>query len=249
MNRPITIASLLVAATAILLALTRSAAGQLPNTVTDDIIVGNSDAIRYENVVSSSGLTAKLDTVAVRIPVEYANAVRFVNIAPPPGGLAALLGQVAERILLEYANSIRQVNLSAPPSALFTLLGQVSPRIVIEYADADLSTALTYPMQLIKDETAPIIDQPSGSGAKIVWTTNEFSSTVLRYGTSPGQLNEQIIEPLFAKDHEITLPSLEPGMTYYYQIVATDLSGNVTTSPVYKISGELRLYLPIVRSK
>ena len=66
-------------------------------------------------------------------------------------------------------------------------------------------------------------------------------------GASADQLTEAVTRADYAKVHEVTLPGLTPGVTYFYQIVATDLSGNQTTSPVYQIAGELRLYLPAVR--
>ena len=242
-------AFLLIAAITGMLALTRPAAGQLPDAVTDDIVVGNADAIRFENVASNAGLNSVLGSTAARIPVEFANTVRYPEFLTPPSALAALLGQVSVRIPVEYANAVRHNNLIAPPSGLATTLAGVGPRIRFEFANANRSAAMSYPRQLIKDTTAPVINQPSRNGNKIIWTTNEFTSVIFRYGVSPGQLDQQIVNVLFAKSHEVTLPALQPGGTYYYQIVATDLSGNVTNSPVFKVTGNSRLYLPFVRRR
>lgn len=249
MSKPILAALLLAAVTAGLLALTRPAAGQLPDVVTDDIVVGNADAIRFENVVANPGLNAVVDSAAARVVVEFANTVRYPVFSSPPSSLATLLGQVGVRIPVEYANAVRHNDLLAPPTGLATVLANVGPRISFEFANANRTLAMSYPRQLINDTTAPVINPPSRDGNKIVWTTDEFTSTLLRYGTNPGQLNQQIADPLFATAHEITIPGLQPGTTYYYQITATDLSGNVTTSPVYQFAGESRIYLPAVQKR
>lgn len=249
MRRIITLAFLLLAVTAGMLALTRPAAGQLPDAVTDNIVVGNADAIRFETVKASGGLNTGLNGVAARVAVEFANAVAYPPFSAPPLALSTLLGQVNPFIPVEFANAVRHDNLVAPPSGLATALGQAGPRIVFEFANANRSMALAYPKALINDNTPPAIAQPSALGGKLQWTTDEFTSTVLRYGTNPAQLDQQLVDELFAKVHEVTLPAAQPGVTYYYQIVATDLSGNVTTSPVYQFSTELYLYLPTVKKQ
>ena len=247
MNRVRLGAGLLVAVTAMLLALFRPAAGQLPDAVHDDIIVGNADAIRTESVTPASALDSALSTVATRIAVEFANAVRTPEFAAPAAGLSTVLGQVATRIPVEFANAVRHLLLGAPPGALAANLDTAGARIVMEFANANRGVALAYPLPLINDTTPPLISQPMHSGAKIIWQTNEFTRITLRYGASADQLTEAVTRADYAKVHEVTLPGLTPGVTYFYQIVATDLSGNQTTSPVYQIAGELRLYLPAVR--
>ena len=247
MRRAILSAGLLVAVTAMLLALTRPAAGQLPDAVHDDIVVGNADAIRTESVLPNSSLNSTLDTVATRLVVEFANAVRAPAFAAPSNPLATLLDQVAVRIPVEFANGIRHLVLGAPPSALSLQLDGIAPRLVMEFANANRETALSYPIQLINDVIPPLISQPSRNGAKISWITSEFTRSTFRYGTNANQLTETVVLLDYAKVHEVTVPTLTPGATVYSQITATDLSGNQTVTPVYQVAGELRLYLPAIR--
>lgn len=238
---------LLVVVTAMLFTLTRPAAGQQLGAVNDLIVVGSADAIRTETVVSNSSLNGVLAGAATRVAVEFANAVRFPDFAAPPAGLSAALGQVATRVPVEFANAARHFVLTAPPAGLTTNLGAVGTRIAMEFANANRSVSLSYPLQLVKDTSAPVINTPSHSGTKVSWTTNEFTRTVFRYGTSPSQLTQELVDSNYAKTHEVTLPAPGPGATYYYQITATDLSGNVSNSTIYEVKGELRLFLPAVR--
>lgn len=240
-------AALLVAVSAMLFMLTRPAAGQQPDAVDDLIVVGNADAIRTETVVSNSSLNGVLAGAATRVAVEFANAVHFPDFAPPPAGLSTALSQVATRIPVEFANAARHFVLTAPPAPLTANLGAVTSRIAMEFANANRSVVLSYPLQLVKDTSAPVINTPSRSGTKVTWTTNEFTRTVFRYGTSPSQLTQELVDSNYAKTHEVTLPALGPGVTYYYQITATDLSGNVSNSTIYEVKGEIRLFLPAVR--
>ena len=246
MRRLITLAFLLLAATAGMLALTRPAAGQLPDAPMDDIVVGSADAIRFENVTASSSLNTVLNGVGARVAVEFANAVAYPLFTAPPAQLDAQLAQTGPRVAVEFANAARHANLSAPTGVLATALAQAGPRVVFEFANANRSMTMAYPKALINDTAAPVIGQPRGSGNRIAWATDEFTSIVFRYGTTQTQLDQQIVDEVFSRSHEVTLPTVQPGVIYYYQITATDLSGNTATSPIYEYRSELRLYLPSV---
>jgi hypothetical protein len=248
MKRISVFACLLAAVAAGLLALTQPAAGQYP-AATDDIVVGSADAIRSETVAANGGLNATLGAANARVAVEFANTVRHPPYAPPNSTLAARLAQVTARVAVEFANGARHVALGAPPAALAGNLGQAGPRVVFAQANANRSTALAYPKALINDRAAPVLSSPKIQGNKITWTSDEFTNAVVRYGTSPGDLNMQAIVGGYAKLHEVTMPVAQPGVTYWYQIIATDLSGNVTTSPVYEYRAIVYLYLPAVQRR
>jgi hypothetical protein len=249
MKRLAMLACLLAAVAAGMLTLTLPAAGQLADAVSDDIVVGSADAIRDETFVANAGLNGLLGNAAARVAVEFANAMREPPFAAPPETLAARLAQIAARVPVEFANATRHFALAAPPGALAGSLGQVGPRVVFEQANANRSVGLAYPKALINDRAAPVIGPPVIKGNKITWATDEFTNTVVRYGTSPADLNMQVIVGGYAKLHEVTMPTAQPGVTYWYQIVATDLSGNSTTSPVYEYRGIVYLYLPAVQRR
>jgi len=201
----------------------------------DAIIVNNADVIRQESVASSQGLLDSTANVGARIIAQYANTLRTINLAAVPSAFQALLGQVPDRVVFEYANTNRQFNLAAVHSAFQALLGQVSDRIVFEYANTNRSLSLAYPAVLINDTTPPQISQIaartlSDDTAAITWTTDEFADGQVAFGVQSGQYTQTASDPLYAKQHIITLTAMMPGTTYYYQIRSADQSGNAYTS-------------------
>ena len=86
----------------------------------------------------------------------------------------------------------------------------------------------------------------NGTTATITWTTDEFTTYVLRYGTSSGVYTQQVSSDVFRKDQWATLTGLSPTETYYYQITSTDLSGNQAISPEYVLEGTFYVHLPFV---
>ncbi|QLQ04673.1 MAG: fibronectin type III domain-containing protein [Anaerolineae bacterium] len=55
-----------------------------------------------------------------------------------------------------------------------------------------------------------------GGGVKITWTTDEFATSEVRYGTAPGAYTHTVSDPLFEKNHSLTLTGLTAGRTYYF---------------------------------
>lgn len=135
------------------------------------------------------------------------------------------------------------------PGALDTLLGQVAERIVFQYANANREVELAYP-ELIDDTTKPQIgdvaaNPAGGVNALITWTTDEFATSTVLYGTQSGSYPQTVHDPLYVKQHEITL-AVTPGTTYYYRVRSTDLSGNTSTSAEHSLTAILSAYLPVV---
>ena len=119
------------------------------------------------------------------------------------------------RIILQYANTMRQTALVAPPGELRTLFGQVADRIILQYANTSRQMTLAYPLALINDTVPPQIRdvqaQNVPEGVKITWTTDEFATSEVRYGTAPGAYTQTAADPLFARTHELTLTGLLAG--------------------------------------
>lgn len=217
------------------------------------IIVNNADAMRQEGVRLDSGLSSVTSSVGPRIVLQYANTKREERIAAPPGALQTLFGQVPARIVLQYANTMRQERVAAPPAGLQTLFGQVVPRIVLQYANTSRQMTLAYPKALIGDTVPPQIrdvrTQSVSGGVKVTWTTDEFATSEVRYGTAPGAYGQTVANPLFTKAHELTLTGLTDGQTYYFVVRGADRSGNQAQSGEYQVKVQGKVYLPVIRRR
>jgi hypothetical protein len=216
----------------------------------DSIIVNNADEVRETAVAMDQDLADSLAGVGPRIVLQYANQLRHIGLANVPNALQTLLDQVSPRVVVQYANTIRRVGL-AMPSELQTLLGQVSDRIVFQYANTNRQESLIYPVALFNDTTPPqvsgITTRPTGIGSvTIAWTTDEFATSTVLYGTQPGVYPHTVSDPLYTKHHEITLTGLTVGTTYYYKVRSTDRSGNTTTSSEYSFTAQVYVYLPLI---
>ena len=157
---------------------------------------------------------------------------------------------VGPRIVLQYANTLRQERIAGLPTALLPLFGQVTPRIVLQYANTSRQMALSYPRALIGDTTAPQISaiaaSRQGSNVLVSWTTNEFADSAVLLGTQSGSYTQTISDPLFLKQHEVTLTGLQAGTIYYYKVRSTDLSGNIATSGEYTLQSRRFFYMPLL---
>ncbi len=68
----------------------------------------------------------------------------------------------------------------------------------------------------------PIPQRVHDTTAQIFWATNSPSSTILMYGTDPNNMNQKKEEPWGQTSHSVALTGLQPGTTYYYQVVTSD---------------------------
>jgi hypothetical protein len=186
-----------------------------------------------------------------RIIINYADEVResWVSMAQD---LTYRLTGVGPRIVLQYANQLRHIDLPAVPGALQILLEQVSDRVIFQYANTNRQEEMVYPAILINDTSLPQISdiaaRMTGSDTAIItWTTNEFADSAVIYGTQPGVYPQTVSDPLYTKQHEITLIGLMSGPTYYYKVRSTDRSDNTTTSLEHSFTAQqVYVYLPLV---
>ncbi len=138
--------------------------------------------------------------------------------------------------VVDMADGLRHAPL-VYPGGLHEALNGLPTHFVLDMADGNRFAALAYPQTLIGDttpprETEPPSTTPGGAGSvKIRWQTNEFSRGTIEYGTAPGQYNRTVTEPLYVKNHELTLGGLTTGQTYYYRLANTDPAGNIAHGP------------------
>ena len=110
-----------------------------------------------------------------------------------------------------------------------------------------INTLITSGGWVVSDITGPWISSVANSisrtSATFSWNTNENTSAKVFYYTSPITMNEGDInsvgfgatngfvalnDNLVRTSQQVTLMNLQPNTLYYYVIVATDLSGNVS---------------------
>ncbi len=74
----------------------------------------------------------------------------------------------------------------------------------------------------------PVIESVGPTSAVVAWSTNVNSSTVLRYGTTPGALNERAQRPWGGLTHRVELKNLKPNTTYYFDVESEHAQGTGT---------------------
>jgi hypothetical protein len=224
-----------------------------PTSGQTDVIVNNADATWTQGMQSSSGLGAVLDAVAVRVVQAHANANRNAALVNAPPALRTLLDRVLLRVYFDSANGARVQPLSALPTALRTAVDAMLMRNVVNGANGTGIRGLSYPKTLLNDQTPPSMDAPILQSAEVgwdlIWITNEFTTAIVRYGTTPGVYTQERTVALFAKTHSLPFTDLQAGVTYYFQFGLTDLAGNRRESQEYPlaISRSYHLFLPSIR--
>ncbi|RLJ03869.1 MAG: hypothetical protein DRP08_02850, partial [Candidatus Aenigmatarchaeota archaeon] len=98
---------------------------------------------------------------------------------------------------------------------------------------ANQTTTLNF--QLTKDTTPPVISNITISSitthsAVISWKTNESSTSLVKYGISPGNYPYSKEDTSYTAYHSITLTGLSPNTTYYFVVNSTDKANNSAQS-------------------
>lgn len=163
---------------------------------------------------------------------------------------------VGPHFQIQFSESLRNTILANVPAALQALLNGVNAHIQIQFAESNRTLiSLAYPEEIITDTTPPqvtaITATPIGDGSMttITWATNEFADSVVLYGTQAGNLDQMASDPLYEKNHTITLSGLTPGVTYFFKIRSTDRAGNIvkSTENDFVAVATHYVYMPLVR--
>jgi hypothetical protein len=104
-------------------------------------------------------------------------------------------------------------------------------RIFVVHEFAGYQKDLAYPKDLFNDSTPPaitdiVVDNILSSEARINWTTDEFATSLVKYGGFPDEYETNKRDTLFTKNHSISLDELMPETRYYFAVNNTDRSGN-----------------------
>lgn len=89
-------------------------------------------------------------------------------------------------------------------------------------------------------DNVQILDGPrpqnvTANSASIYWKTDDTAATDVKYGTDANNPSQRAYERGGSRDHTAELTNLQPGTTYYYQILRRD--GSVRTSGQFQTSG------------
>ncbi|HJH32656.1 MAG TPA: hypothetical protein C5S50_10910 [Methanosarcinaceae archaeon] len=106
---------------------------------------------------------------------------------------------------------------------------------------APVGTAIISTPPEVPDTTAPSISNVNASditnnSASITWDTDEFSDSLVRYGTVAGNYTLSANASSLVLDHTLALTSLLDNTTYYYVVNSTDSSGNSARSTEYNFA-------------
>ncbi len=131
---------------------------------------------------------------------------------------------------------LAKVNLTGIVSQ-FNSIYQVLPRGIEDLEIADDFFLTSSPEQF----------DISTEGFSIRWSTNQEANSIVKFGTSPDNLDQQIELGDLKLDHDISLQGLEPATFYYVQ--ACSNNGNSTISSSMQIystasnsSGDMKVY-------
>ncbi len=76
----------------------------------------------------------------------------------------------------------------------------------------------------------PTVGNITSASARVSWTTNESSDSVVRYGQTPGQYSYSRSSQQMTTAHALDLDSLQPDTLYFFVVLSTDGAGNTVQS-------------------
>jgi hypothetical protein len=104
-------------------------------------------------------------------------------------------------------------NMDASQDALFT-------------TTAASSTTGTTTASTTEPDISFVVATPSDDGVTVTWNTDEPSNSQLMYGTTSSYGSSTTLDTTMVTSHSETISGLNPDMTYYYEVVDSDASGN-----------------------
>lgn len=77
-----------------------------------------------------------------------------------------------------------------------------------------------------KITSGPSIEVLGQESAVISWSTNARSSSVVRYGIKPDQLDQEVLAPWGQQRHRVTVRNLKPDTRYYFVVESSQAEGS-----------------------
>lgn len=88
------------------------------------------------------------------------------------------------------------------------------------------SVALAQPRGGARITKGPVVEHADANSAVIAWSTNEPSSTVVRYGNDRDRLDQTAQLPWGGVTHRVTLKNLQPGQRYFFRVESGQAQGS-----------------------
>ena len=96
----------------------------------------------------------------------------------------------------------------------------------------------------------PYLQLGTSDSIVVRWRTDVATDSKLKYGTTPGDLNQEVESDQLTTEHELVVPDLLPDQRYYYSVGTSDevLAGGdenhfFDTAPLVGTSKPLRLWV------
>jgi phosphatidylserine/phosphatidylglycerophosphate/cardiolipin synthase-like enzyme len=136
------------------------------------------------------------------------------------------------------------INTTIPTGAvqLTTIISQFGDYQLLPRSASDLVSAPCFFFV-----QRPVESNLTSNSFTLDWTTNLSSASVVRYGTSPTNLNQTLNLPQNTLDHTAQLTGLQPGTIYWVQIEATHNNDVIQSevipyATVSNSTGEIQVY-------
>ena len=126
----------------------------------------------------------------------------------------------------EGPNGVYRYGLNAGPNPQMPVDGNTA---------AYFSDVVFVPPTTPPDDTPPVVTDIGATAAltsaTVTWTTDEPATSFVRYGTSPGTLDQTATTAGSSTGHAVALAGLTPNTTYHYRVESADGANNTTTEP------------------
>lgn len=84
--------------------------------------------------------------------------------------------------------------------------------------------------QNVQITKGPTVESVNPTSAVIAWSSNVNSSTVVKYGTDPNNLDQTAEAPWGGLTHRVTINNLQSNTTYYFQVQSGQAQGTGTAA-------------------
>ncbi len=171
-------------------------------------------------------------TIPDRVTIQLADsdlagagtAAAHVSSSTDSTGFNLTLTETPRRGVFEGSFTLIDAAANPKPRELRAADGDT---ITASYFDQSANSAVTISSEV--DAAAPSISGTTATVdyeyAIISWTTDEPADSLVQYGES-AFLGRTAYRSTESFDHELTLDTLQPGHTYFYQVVSRDAAGN-----------------------
>lgn len=220
---------------------------------TTDIVVDGADSTWRSSMTASSGLESNIEAIQSSLVTQYANATFQYHLSLIPSSLQTQVNGLVLPVVSDFADAVSYEHLITVPENLQSLMTKMLPSVETQFANSSYYSTLLFPIALMEDTTAPVIDNVSAQSTftdtVLIWSTDEFAHCTVNYGTQPSDYEQTINNSLYYQNHGARVNSLTQGATYFVQLVCTDQSGNISTSSEYSfvVLEEQRIWLPLIQ--